>query len=119
MEKITISKEIKQEEIISLEIEDTRNCYLKGNDNLNGITNYLGIWTDKQGIKVVKIMNQITIAIECYKNKSVYTTTDIERFMKNNIRVKVISESEFRTELDRLINILQKQINHSLVKEVK
>ena len=107
MEKITISKEIKQTETISIEVEDVKNCYLKGNDNLNGIINYLGIWTDKQGLKIIEIRNQRMIGIDFCSNKSVYTYPDIERFMKNNNKVEVISKEMFRKELDRIINRLQ------------
>ena len=43
MEKITVYKETKSTEICELNIEDIRNCYLKGYDNLNNLPNYLGI----------------------------------------------------------------------------
>ena len=107
MDKITISKEIKQEEIVSLEVEDVKNCYLKGNDSLNGITNYLGIWTDKQGLKIVKIENQKTINIDFCSNKNIYVDSDVKQFMKNNNKIEVISKEMFRTELDRITNKLQ------------
>ena len=107
MEKITVSKETKQTENISIEVENVKNCYLKGNDSLNGITNYLGIWTDKQGLKIVKIENQKTINIDSCINKNIYVDSDIKQFMKNNKKVEVISKEIFRKELDRIISILQ------------
>lgn len=107
MEKINVSKEIKQTEIISIEVEDVKNCYLKGNDNLNGMINYLGIWTDKQSLKIVKIENQNTINIDSCSNKNIYVDSDIKQFMKNNNKVEVISKEIFRKELDRIINTLQ------------
>lgn len=106
MEKITVYKEIKTTETFELDIEDLKNCYLKGNDNLNNKLNYLGIWTDKIGLKVVEIRNQKMIEFDVSKNKSVYTRVDIERFMKNNSNVQVISKDSFRKEVDRIINIL-------------
>lgn len=106
MEKITVYKEIKTTETFELDIEDLKNCYLKGNDNLNNTLNYLGIWTDKIGLKVVEIRNQKMIGFDVSKNKSVYTRVDIERFMKNNSNVQVISKDSFRKEVDRIINIL-------------
>ncbi|MGN0993034.1 MAG: hypothetical protein ACI4PE_03855 [Bacilli bacterium] len=107
METITVYKETKKIEKFELDIEDVKNCYLKGNDNFNNIPNYLGIWTDKVGLKVIEIRNQRMVGLEVSSNKSVYTYVDIERFLKNNNNVQVISKESFRKELNRIIDILK------------
>lgn len=107
MEKITVYKEIKINEEFSLNIEDLKNCYLKGNDNLNNMTNYLGVWADNQGLKVIEIRNQRMIGVDISSNKSSSTYVDIQSFMKNNNNVQIISKDSFRKELDRLIDLLK------------
>ncbi len=107
MEKIVVDKEIKSIERVELEIEDIKNSFLKGNDKLNNLTNYLGICIDNQHLKIIEIRNQRMISIECLRNVSCGTLCDIERFIRNNDNVKIISRNEFKNELDRLIEILQ------------
>lgn len=110
MEKITVYKETKSTEICELNIEDIRNCYLKGYDNLNNLPNYLGIWSDNTGLKVIEIRNQRMIGFDVSRSKSVYTRVDIETFMKNNSNVQNISKESFRKEIDRIIDILKENL---------
>ncbi len=106
MEKIVVSREIKTSENIQLEIQDIRNCYLKGQDCRNNVKNYLGIWTDKKGLKIVSIFNQSAISVDYSKNPSVGTRVDIECFLKHNNRVVEISKEEFRKELSNILDLL-------------
>ena len=107
METITVYKEANAKEKFELDIEDVNNCYLKGYDDYNNIPNYLGIWTDKLGIKAIKMRNERMLWIDVFSDESVYTRADIENFMKNNNNVQIISKESFRKEVDRIIVILK------------
>lgn len=111
METIRSYRDIKTREVIELNIEDTRNCYLKGNDTFDNKINYLGIWTDNIGLKVVEIRSQNMIGFDICQNKSVYTSVDIKKFMERNNNVQVISREFFRKELDRIIELLKENNN--------
>lgn len=106
MEKIVVSREIKTNKDIELEIEDIRNVFLKGRDIHRNTNELLGIWIDKQGLKIVSILNQSAISIDCNRNVSVSTRVDIECFLKNHNNVVEISKEEFRKELNRIMSLL-------------
>lgn len=105
METITVYKEIKSQEKIELEIEDIRNCFLKGRDKYYNTQNFLGIWIDKDGLKIIEIRKNL-IGVERCENSSISTRIYIETFIKNNNNVQLISKKTFRKEIDKIINIL-------------
>ncbi len=84
MEIIKTYKNVVTKEAIELNVEDTKNCYLRGNDTFNNMLNFLGIWSDKDGLKVVEITNQNIVKFDICKNESIYTSVDIEKFIQHN-----------------------------------
>lgn len=106
MEKITVYKETRTINKVELEIEDIRNCFLKGRDNLLNTVRYLGIWTDNDGTKIVEIIED-GVYLNFSKNNSDSTRTNIEIFIRERNNVEIISEKEFRNILDKFTNLLK------------
>lgn len=100
----TKSKSI--DEDYSFDIEDTHNCFLKGQRNDTNITEYLGIYTTKQYLLVVEIQNQINIIMQHWESKSVYTESDIRDFLKRHDAVKTITSDTFQHQLRNILEVL-------------
>ncbi len=109
MEIIKVNKEVKTYECVEIEVEDTKNCFFKGNDVYRNLTEYLGIWIDNHGLKTVSILNNSAITVDCSLNVNNNTIIDIEYFLKNHKSVQIISKEEFRSQLNRLIGILNEE----------
>lgn len=82
-----------------IEIEDTKNVFLKGTNPYNGSRTYFGIWTNDNGLSIVTVVNGQNIYYEHSKSGRVYTQCDIKEYLKNNKNVSVITKAEFKEQI--------------------
>ena len=86
-----------------IEIEDTKNVFLKGKSSYDEIDTYFGIWTNEKYLIIASINDRI-IRYSYSLNKNSDTECDINNFLKCNSDIKKISREEFKMELDKIIS---------------
>lgn len=84
----------------SIDIEDTKNVFLTGTNPYDGLDTYFGIWTNKFYLCIVTLISNRCVSYECTFNKNIYTECDIQKYLKDNKNVKVISKAEFIEKLN-------------------
>ncbi len=103
--KYTVGTYIKEEK--ELEIEDTKNIFLQGNNPYDGLNTYLGIWTNEKYLLIITLISGRNIRYEYSTNKNIYTYADIKEYLENNKNVKIISRDEFKEQLQKITSILK------------
>lgn len=96
-----VSNFVKEQKCI--EIEDTKNVFLKGINPYDGINTYFGIWSNDNYLSIVTIISNRCISYDCTTSKNVYTECDIKKYLANNKNIKVISKVEFADKLNSII----------------
>lgn len=99
------SKYVKEKK--QIEIEDTKNVFLKGINPYDALNTYFGIWTKEDGISIANITSWRNISYKYYLNKNLSTKEDIELYLQHNNNVTVISKEEFKKEIDHVRTILE------------
>lgn len=94
------------EEKHSFDIEDTHNCFLKGQREDTNITEYLGIYTTEQYLLIIEIQNQTNIIMQHWESKSIYTESDIRDFLRKHEAVTNITLDTFRQQLNNILEVI-------------
>ena len=89
-----------------IEIEDTKNIFLKGINPYDGLSTYFGIWTNEKYIVIVTLISNGNISYEYSLNKNIYTESDIKKYMELNNNVEIISKEKFKNQLQKVISIV-------------
>ena len=100
-----VSKYVKEQKCI--EIEDTKNVFLKGTNPYDGLNTYFGIWTNSHYLSIVTLISNRSVQYDCTTNKNVYTECDIKKYLSNNNNVSKISKNEFIRQLDNFKMIIE------------
>ncbi len=114
-EKVNYKKIKRIQEEFNFEIENSHHCFLQGQSEYDGTIDYLGIYITnkvidmKKYLMIVKLEHQRNIKTEYYSNTNVYTEPDIAIFLQEHREVQQISEENFRTELNRLLEMLESE----------
>ena len=87
------------EENKEIDIEDTKNVFLKGIDPYNGLNTYFGIWSNEECIVIATITSNRCISYEYSLDKSIYTENDIKKYLEKNNNVVAISKDTFVEQL--------------------
>ena len=90
-----------------IEIEDTKNVFLKGKNIYDNLPTYFGIWLNDGCLSIVTIISYRTISYKSYLNPKLYTKCDIQEYLKNSKDVRVIEKSEFKEQINYITKILQ------------
>ena len=89
----------------TIDIEDTKNVFLKGTNPYDGLSTYFGIWSNKTYLCIVTLISDRCVSYECTMNKNVYTECNIKKYLADNRNVKVISKAEF---IEKINNFKEK-----------
>lgn len=90
-----------------MQIEDSHYCFLEGQNRDYNITEYLGVWTKDNELKICEITCQDTIRIKSYACKGIYTDCTFKRFLEKHNDVQKIYEEEFKEELNKMLEKLK------------
>lgn len=90
-----------------IEIEDTKNVFLKGRNKYDNLPTYFGIWENNGGLSIVTIISYRTISYKYYLHESIYTECDIREYLRNNKKVEIIEKDEFKEQLEHVNSILK------------
>lgn len=90
-----------------IEIEDTKNVFLKGRNIFDNLTTYFGIWLHDGCLSIITIISYRTISYKYYLNPNLSTKCDIQEYLKNSKDVKIIEKSEFKEQIDNITTILK------------
>ena len=101
-EKYTMSKENGR-----IEIENTKNVFLKGNNPFDNLDTYFGIWTNNNGLSIITIISYHTITYKHYMNANLSTICDIQEYLKNNNDVKIIQKEQFEKQINHIRTIFK------------
>ncbi len=99
------SKYLKEKK--QLEIEDTKNIFLKGRNMYDNLPTYFGIWANNGGLSIVTITSYRTISYEHYLNTNLSTLCDIREYLRNSKNVEVIEKNEFKEQMDHIRSIFE------------
>lgn len=99
------SKYVKEKQ--NIEIEDTKNVFLKGKNIYDNLPTYFGIWLHDGCLSIVTIIRYRTISYKCYLNPNLSTKCDIQEYLKNSNDVEVIERSEFKEQINHITTILK------------
>lgn len=94
------------EEEHNFDIEDTHNCFLRGQREDTNITEYLGIYITRQYLMIIEIQNQTNVIMEHWKSKSIYTESNIRDFLKRHKAIEKITYNTFKHQLDSILEVL-------------
>ncbi|WP_097025404.1 hypothetical protein [Clostridium peptidivorans] len=106
MVKISYEKEKFITEELEFCIEDTKNIFLEGRTESNNRLCYLGIWTNKKGLKEVTLSDN-NIYFDYSLTCSVSTEITIKNFLRKHTAIKAISKDMFFSKLDDIKTILE------------
>lgn len=98
-----VSNFVKEKRTIN--IEDTKNVFLKGTNPYDGLSTYFGIWTNKVYLSIVTLISGRCVSYECTMNKYINTECDIKKYLSDNRNIKIISKAEF---IEKLNNFKEK-----------
>lgn len=99
------SKYLKEKK--QLEIEDTKNVFLKGRNMYDNLPTYFGIWVNNGGLSIVTIISYRTINYEYYLNANLSTLCDIREYLRNSKNVEIIGKDEFREQINHIRSIFE------------
>lgn len=100
--KVNCVKGMKQ-----IEIEDTKNVFLKGTDFYYEHPTYFGVWNNKNTLVIVTIINWQTIKYKRLLNIDLSTDNDIIEYLKNNNNVTNITKAEFKEQMKYVQEVLE------------
>ena len=90
-----------------LNIEDSKNVFLKGTNPYDGLPTYFGIWQNNNKLSIVTIISYRNIKYASYLNTSLSTENDIKEYLRYNNNVKVIAKDEFKKQIHHINSILR------------
>lgn len=90
-----------------IEIQDTKNVFLKGTNPYDGLPTYFGIWNNKNTLVIATIISWRTIKYERWLSLSGYTESYIKEYLSQNKNVQVISKDEFKEQIDNVREIFE------------
>lgn len=90
-----------------IEIDDTKNVFLKGKNPFDNLDTYFGIWPNKEGISIITIISYRTITYKHYLNTNISTIYDIQEYLKNNDNVKIIQKDQFEKQINHIRSIFK------------
>ena len=90
-----------------IEIEDSKNIFLKGQNPYDGLSTYFGIWTTEKYIVIATIISNKNISYEYSLDKNIYTTIDIKKYLEFNRNVQVITKNEFKEQLKSFLSVVK------------
>lgn len=94
-----------------IEIEDVKKCFLQGQNQYNGMTEYLGVYASKKYEVVIEIQNRENKTISLnYGDKNEFYDGYIIKFLEKHKNVKEITRKAFRSELDYILEILREEV---------
>ncbi len=99
------NKFLKEEKL--MEIENTKNVFLKGRNPYDGVSTYLGIWTNEKYLVIVTLISNRCISYEYSLDKRIYTELNIRKYLEDNDNVETISRDEFENQLKNIIEIFE------------
>lgn len=99
------NKSVKEKQ--ELEIEDTKNVFLKGTNPYDRLPTYFGIWSNNSGLSIVTIISYRTISYQHLLNKNLHTECDIKEYLKSNNNVQVITQNEFKELIQHIRTIFE------------
>lgn len=91
----------------SIDIEDTKNVFLKGKNPYDGLDTYFGIWENNNTLVIVTIISFRTIDYKQYLSTDLHTENDIKHYLEYNKNVISISKDEFKKQLDFIKKIFR------------
>lgn len=103
--KYNTSKFVKS--IGQLEVEDTKNIFLKGRNSFDNTITYFGIWKNQNYLVIVKVLSDRNINYEYSKMGGIYTENYIKTYLEFNNNVSIISREEFKEQLKKLTEKLE------------
>lgn len=90
-----------------MQIEDSHYCFLEGQNKDYNITEFLGVWTKDNALKICEITCQDTIRIKSYACKGIYTDCTFKHFLESHNNVQKICEDKFKEELNKMLEKLK------------
>lgn len=90
-----------------LNIEDSKNVFLKGTNPYDGLPTYFGIWQNNNKLSIVTIISYRNIKYASYLNTSLSTENDIKEYLRYNNNVKIIAKDEFKKQIQHINSILR------------
>ena len=90
-----------------IDIPDTKNVFLKGTNPYDGLSTYLGIWTNEKYLVVINMISNRNISYDYSLEKAGNTEMDIKKFLEHSKNVKIISRDEFQKKLNNFIEIVK------------
>lgn len=90
-----------------IEIKDTKNVFLKGNNIFDGLDTYFGIWLNNKRISIVTIISYRTITYKHFLNENLSTLCDIQEYLKHNDNVIIIEKKEFEKQINHVKSIFK------------
>lgn len=105
-EKSKFTKEEKE-----FEIEDTKHCFITGNDMTYNRTEHLGIWRSSDGF-IIATLGDRNINFEWWGNSNGYTDSYIKEFLSKHNNCKNIESSIFFNKLNHIKNILVEEVSN-------
>ena len=86
-----------------IEIEDTKNIFLKGKSHYDKLDTYFGIWTNEKYL-IITTISKRNISYNYSLDKNGYTECDIQNFLRSNSDIQKISREQFKKELYNVIS---------------
>jgi len=90
-----------------LEIEDTKNIFLKGRNIYDNLPTYFGIWVNNGALSIVTIISYRTITYAHYLNPNISTKCDIQEYLRNSDEVEIIEKDEFKEQINHIRLIME------------
>ena len=90
-----------------IEIEDTKNVFLKGKNIYDNLPTYFGVWLNDGCLSIVTIISYRTINYKSYMNPNISTKYDIQEYLKNSKDVVVIEKNQFKEQINHITKILK------------
>ena len=90
-----------------IEIENTKNVFLKGKNPFDNLDTYFGIWSNNSGLSIITIISYRTIRYKHYMNANLSTICDIKEYLKNNNDVKIIQQEQFEKQINHIRTIFK------------
>lgn len=90
-----------------LEIEDTKNVFLKGNNPYDALPSYFGIWENRNYLVIITITGLRYMNYQYYVNNDISTNIDIKNYLEYNENVKIVTRDEFKEQIQHIKMLLE------------
>lgn len=90
-----------------LEIEDSKNVFLKGKNIYDNLPTYFGIWINNDCLSIVTIVSYRTIFYKYYLNTNLSTECDIQEYLEHSKDIEIIDKNEFKEQIDHIKKIFE------------